>query len=105
MAVTPFVGSFRAAAPLATLPRTLAVGGVSLFEPYGSHNVGTHHAHTRITGEPSPTKAPSAAATLVRNQSMEMLIGSLDVEMSHTSNLLSQSDFQKVQMSSCAHQA
>jgi hypothetical protein len=28
---------------------------------------------------------------------MEMLIGSLDVEMSHTSNLLSQSDFQKAQ--------
>ncbi|ELR18272.1 TLD family protein [Acanthamoeba castellanii str. Neff] len=28
-------------------------------------------------------------------QSLEMLIGSLDVEMSHTSNLLSQSDFQK----------
>jgi hypothetical protein len=34
---------------------------------------------------------------MVRNQSLEMLIGSLDVEMSHTSNLLSQSDFQKVQ--------
>lgn len=52
---------------------------------------------THVTGEPSPTKAPSAAATMVRNQSLEMLIGSLDVEMSHTSNLLSQSDFQKVQ--------
>jgi hypothetical protein len=68
VAVTPFVGSFRVPAPLAVA----------------------------LPSETGARLPPSASAALVRAQSFEMMIGSLDVEMTHTSNLLSQSDFQKL---------